>query len=141
MLGGEKFPPIEDVFPLAAKGVQFYNAYGVTEMSVWQSLVKVNCRRDSQPCEVPISLSGDGGTGLRNTWVKLIHKGKVVEEDNAEGEVAVYSDVRLSVQSPAVPDDKGCYMGYISTFQYNIVTKISRLCLYVCAIVNLKLAY
>ena len=108
VLGGEKFPHIEDIFPLVARGVQFYNAYGITEMSVWQSLVKVNFRRDQQPCEVPISQSGDGGSGLRNTWVKLIHKGKVVEEDNAEGEVAVYSDVRRCVQSPAVPDDQGC---------------------------------
>ena len=107
VLGGEKFPPIDDIISLAAKGVQFYNAYGVTEMSVWQSLLKVNCRRYSQPCEVPISHSRDGGSGLRNTWVKLIHKGKVVEEDNAEGEVAVYSDVRHCVQSPAVPDDQG----------------------------------
>ena len=120
LLGGEKFPPIDDIFPLAAKRVQFYNAYGVTEMSVWQSLIKVNCRRDSQPCEVPISLSGDGGSGLRNTWVKLIHKGKVVEEDNVEGEAAVYSDVRRCVQSPAVPVDQGCYMGYIPTFSVTL---------------------
>ena len=107
VLGGEKFPHIEDIFPLVARGVQFYNAYGVTEMSVWQSLVKVNCRRDSQPCEVPISQSRDGGTGLRNTSVKLVQDGEIVADGEAEGEVAIYSDVRHCVQSPAVPGDQG----------------------------------
>lgn len=119
MLGGEKFPPIEDILPIAERGVQFYNAYGVTEMSVWQSLIKVDCRQDSQSCEVPISQTG--GLGLRNTWVKLIHEGEVVEEakgtgEEVEGEVAVYSDVRHCVQSPAVPSDQGCLMGYSELF-------------------------
>ena len=110
MLGGEKFPPIEDVLPIAEKGVQFYNAYGVTEMSVWQSLIKVECRKDSQRCEeVPISHSATLFTdlGLRNTWVKLIHAGEVVDEGETEGELAVYSDVRHCAQSPALHSDQG----------------------------------
>ena len=111
MLGGEKFPPIDDIIPFAARGVRFYNAYGVTEMSVWQSLVKVDCRRDSQPCEVPISHSRNDGSGLRNTWVKLVQDGEVVKGDEVEGEVAIYSDVRHCVQSPVVPGNQGWQMG------------------------------
>ena len=53
---------------------------------------------------------------LRNTWVKLIHEGRVAEipkmgsYEQVEGEVAVYSDVRHCVQSPAIPSDQvGCF--------------------------------
>ena len=56
MLGGEKFPPVEDIFPMAARGVQFYNAYGVTEMSVWQSLIKIDSKEPCRPfLKVPIA--------------------------------------------------------------------------------------
>ena len=56
VLGGEKFPSMKDIRPSMERGTQFYNAYGVTEMSVWQSLVKVHSRCSG---EVPISANGD----------------------------------------------------------------------------------
>ena len=56
VLGGEKFPSMNDIRPSVGRGTQFYNAYGVTEMSVWQSLVKVHSRCCG---EVPISADGD----------------------------------------------------------------------------------
>ena len=62
MLGGEKFPPIEDILPIAESGVQFYNAYGVTEMSVWQSLIKVNCREVKLDFTPEIEVQGDKST-------------------------------------------------------------------------------
>ena len=132
VLGGEKFPPLGDILPMAEKGVQFYNAYGVTEMSVWQSLIKVKIRRDSLHMEVPIWCTkeeppiwmrgffpkGDSScftdVGLKSTWLKLVREGEVVDPkdvemtvEGLEGEVAIYSDVRHCVQSPPVLSEQG----------------------------------
>ena len=39
ILGGERFPDLTT--EMMQSKIQFYNAYGVTEMSVWQSLLKI----------------------------------------------------------------------------------------------------
>ncbi len=108
VLGGERFPNIDaGSFPA---GTTFYNAYGVTEMSVWQSLVKV---RDPRNDETPIAIvKGEEDKERRfcdmrlsDTAARLVINGQIcARESTEEGEVAVYSSRRQCEQHPQVPD-------------------------------------
>jgi non-ribosomal peptide synthetase component F len=49
VLGGERFPKMG--MKKAAAATRFYNAYGVTEMSVWQSLVRIENDDDGEVSE------------------------------------------------------------------------------------------
>ena len=75
LLGGEAFPKIQ--FPIR-DNLKIYNVYGLTEMSVWQSLVNVE---PSETSSIPICQKPNL---LRETNVKL----------NDEGEIVVMSKTR-----------------------------------------------
>lgn len=41
ILGGEKFPNIQDIEKLIQKEVKIFNIYGITELSCWSSCHQV----------------------------------------------------------------------------------------------------
>ena len=78
LLGGEAFPDLE--FPVRTN-LKIYNIYGLTEMSVWQSLVNVLPINNQSITPVPICQKKNL---LRDTEVKVC----------ADGEIVVFSKTR-----------------------------------------------
>ena len=78
LLGGEAFPDLQ--FPVRTD-LKIYNIYGLTEMSVWQSLVNVLPINNQSITPVPICQEKNL---LRDTEVKVC----------ADGEIVVFSKTR-----------------------------------------------
>ncbi len=77
VLGGEKFPilPPELLLPDSPCRTGFFNAYGVTEMSVWQSLVRVTAPSFSKG--VPIASLDSGDNLISKTKLELTEDGEI----------------------------------------------------------------
>ncbi|XP_040571828.1 beta-alanine-activating enzyme [Lepeophtheirus salmonis] len=84
VLGGEQFPSLSSIPPHSV----YYNVFGVTEMSCWQSMVKIESILD-------IPILHVGSNLISNTDVYLVDdKSDRVVGDKIEGRIVVSSQIR-----------------------------------------------